>query len=224
MKIVDMVGKRSGLLRVIEYSHTDGRAMWKCLCDCGNETIASGKDIRSGNTKSCGCLKRKSGELNTTHGFQSVKKATQEQKRFYKLWGAIIRRCDSEKSQNYERYGGRGIGVCDEWLSFERFKDDMWPRPTPSHQIDRIDNSKGYCKENCRWVTAKENSRNRRGNRRVEYMGRSVTIAELAEQVGLSLCTLRARIMKLGWSVEEAVKTPLMKNGYERNGWKNVNG
>ena len=212
MKAIDITGKRFGRLTVIDRAFTESsRAHWNCLCDCGSTSVVCGKDLRSGNTKSCGCWRVDNGKARRTHGFQSNEFATIEHRRFYKVWMTMHWRCRSTRASNYNRYGGRGICVSQDWHKFESFKRDMWPRPTPRHQIDRIDNSKGYEKGNCRWVLPKENSRNRRNNFVIEYGGKSMTLAELSESTGIPSPTLRARIIRLGWSVERATTTPVTK-------------
>lgn len=126
----------------------------------------------------------------------------------YMTWDQMKRRCFNKNRYAYERYGGRGITVCDEWKdSFEAFFKDMGPRPSPEHSIDRIDNDKGYYKENCRWATMKEQSNNRHSNHLITYQGETHTINQWASQVGISQITLRSRILN-GWSIERALTEP----------------
>jgi hypothetical protein len=123
----------------------------------------------------------------------------------YKSWQSMRLRCKSESSSNYESYGGRGIRICERWLeSFENFYEDMGPRPSIAHSLDRIDVNGDYTPENCRWATRTEQNRNTRANVLVEYMGRSMCIAELANATGVPYNTMYSRI-KNGWSVERAV-------------------
>lgn len=120
-------------------------------------------------------------------------------------------RCGDPNNKAYHNYGGRGIKVCDEWrVSYEAFRD--WSlangydakAPKGKCTIDRIDNDGDYCPENCRWVSAKEQSRNTRHNRFVEYNGQRKTLAEWAEETGIDDLTIHYRL-KSGWSVEEAL-------------------
>jgi len=126
----------------------------RCLCGCGNE-----KDIRLaslviGHTKSCGCLKdEKVAQRMTKHG--------KYKDRIYRIWSGMVQRCTNKKSTNYKNYGGRGISVCDEWLLFDNFYKDMGD-DKKGLTLDRIDNDKGYTKENCRWATYSEQADNKR--------------------------------------------------------------
>ena len=133
--------------------------------------------------------------------------------RIYGLWTAILRRCRNPNALDYSRYGGRGISVCERWEnSFQAFYDDMG-EPPAGHQIDRNDNDGPYCSENCRWISAKENARNRRSSLFLEYNGEMVNLSELAEKVGMKTHTIMYRIRKRGMSVEEAVSAPLELGG-----------
>jgi hypothetical protein len=102
----------------------------------------------------------------------------------YRTWIAMLSRCRDENNNNYVNYGGRGITVCDEWYKFENFYRDMGDLPFYEAQLDRIDNEKGYYKENCRWVTCKENSRNRRNTKRITTHFGSLVQADLMERIG----------------------------------------
>lgn len=136
-----------------------GCTYFKCKCDCGNIIDVCATSLKTGHTKSCGCLQKEVvARLNTKHGMSATKT--------YITWEAMIRRCYSEKSARYKYYGGRGITVCQEWRdSFETFYNDMGKRPE-NQTIDRINNDLGYFKENCQWATSMEQSHNRRLSRR----------------------------------------------------------
>jgi len=156
MRKINLSGIKHSKLLPIDSTHKNGRIYWNCVCDCGNITTVQSSKIRSGHTKSCGCLVGSEREF---HGKSGEK--------IYRVWASIRDRCINKNCHQYERYGGRGITICKEWEeSFVSFLDDMGYRPSDKHQIDRIDNDKGYCKENCHWVTRSTNQQNMRTSKR----------------------------------------------------------
>lgn len=120
-------------------------------------------------------------------------------------WRGMLRRCLCPNHRGYARYGMIGITVCDEWLDFHNFARDMGPKPSPTHQIDRIDNTKGYFKENCRWVSMTEQQRNRRDNKHI--LGYN-SITEAALENGIDRGALVSRLRR-GWSEEDAISKPV---------------
>lgn len=171
-----------------------------CECSCGTYTQKACADISSGATTSCGCYAREqSSARESTHG----KSGGPE----YNVWKGIKQRCTNPNHTHYSSYGGRGITMCASWLnSFEAFLADMGPRPD-GMTIDRIDNEKGYYKENCRWATKKQQSRNVRTNTWVEIGGIRMTAKEAAEYAVVDYPTLVWRISK-GWDIDRALNTP----------------
>ena len=123
----------------------------------------------------------------------------------YRAWQQMRLRCTDPEHAAWADYGGRGITVCERWLeSVEAFVEDMGQKPDLEHELDRIDNNRGYEPGNCRWATRKENDRNRRSNRHLEFRGERKTIAEWCEALGLRRDTVGKRLAS-GWSVEDAL-------------------
>lgn len=154
---LDLLGKTFGRLKVISYNHsTKNGTYWKCICECGKEHIAYGRLLKKGECKSCGCLHtdllRK---RNTTHGHNQRGKIS----RTYRSWAMMLQRCGNQNNPHFSYYGGRWITVCLRWLVFESFLADMGERPE-NKTLDRINNHRGYFKENCKWSTRKEQSNN----------------------------------------------------------------
>lgn len=197
--MIDLTKQKFGRLVVLR---TDGSdkwydSFWLCKCDCGKEAVVRGGNLRNGHTQSCGCLQS---EKATKHGHSSIRTPT------YRSWQSMKNRCLNSKYHLYKDYGGRGITVCERWMKFENFLEDMSEAPT-GYQIDRINNSGNYCKPNCRWVTPKQNCRNRRSNRLIVFRGKTQCLADWAEELNIKYTTLWSRLYKHGWSVEKTMTT-----------------
>lgn len=170
---IDLTGMRFGRLVVVSRAGTvKGKATWNCQCDCGGVSVVPTTHLKSGNTKSCGCLRADSNTFkNKTHGMRNT--------RLYYVWCAMKKRCTNEKDKRFSSYGGRGITVCEEWLSFDGFYS--WSVSSgykPGLTLDRIDNNGNYCPENCRWITNKEQQNNKRNNIFVTHNGETHTIGQ----------------------------------------------
>ena len=150
------------------------------------------------------------GRFQRTHGHSFSKNKKGAGTPTYTSWMAMIGRCRTRSRKDFADYGAVGITVCDRWKSFENFLEDMGERPGRGHQIDRINNARGYEPGNCRWATAKENSRNKTNNHILTYNGLSLCIAEWGDRTGISRKVIHLRIQS-GWSTERALTTPVRK-------------
>lgn len=203
----DITGMRFGQLYVVKYSHTDknGRARWLCKCDCGNETYVIADKLLSGRTASCG---------HTRYGKKEGPHPARDNPELYVVWLQMKGRCYCKTRDNYKYYGGKGVKVCEEWMSFPVFCE--WAlangyNPKANHgecTLDRIDPQKDYCPENCRFVSWDVQANNRTDNHKVSYHGETKTIAQWARQIGMDPSTLGYRI-RAGWSAEKAFNTPI---------------
>lgn len=199
---IDMSGQKFNRWTVLSYAHTSKRRMafWNCRCECGTERVVDGQSLRNGRSKSCGCWNL---EVRSTEGGLTMRHRGE-----YDVYRFMLRRCTDPENESYEGYGGRGITICDRWLeSFTNFFEDMGPRPTPKHQLDRIDNNGNYCKENCRWTTKLVQANNTRTNKLIEYNGETKTLADWARQYGLTHDALQTRLSKYQWPIEKALTT-----------------
>lgn len=187
---IPMLGKRFGRLVVVEESGRDkhGNVLWVCKCDCGNLTMPIiGSSLRSGNTRSCGCI---SVERSTKHG--------KKQTRLYNIWCCMKQRCYNENHKWFSRYGGRGIAVCEEWKnSFEAFYEwSVANGYSDQLTIDRKDNNRGYCPDNCRWANRVQQCNNKSDVRLVEHGGEIKSLAQLAKEYGIKYQTVYQRYQR----------------------------
>ena len=134
-----------------------------------------------------------------------------ERKLIYGVWVGMKLRCNNPNHISYPRYGGRGIKICKNWPDFDSFVADMLPGYKKGLQLDRANNDADYCKENCRWVTRKEQSNNRRSSRFIEYRGKKRTIAQWATVVGMSTGRLWDRINTGKWTIDECMNPKKLK-------------
>lgn len=165
-KMIDLTGKKFSRLTVVSLHEISkkGVVKWLCKCDCGNTSTPTSWRLRTGETKSCGCL-TSSEERKMKHGHTSRSQYSSE----YTAWASMKRRCYYEKEDSYPLYGGRGIQVCDRWLhGFDNFLEDMGIKPSPTHSIDRIDVNGNYEPSNCKWSTSFDQARNQRVARNSE--------------------------------------------------------
>jgi hypothetical protein len=187
-----LAGKTFGKLKVISAGlrKADGAGTSVCLCECGNKKTIRNASLRSGRTRSCGCL-------TLIHGHFKG----HIQSRTYRSWATMIQRCFNPKNPYYYLWGGRGIKVCDRWRKFQNFLADMGHRPV-GKTLDRKDTNGNYEPTNCRWATPLEQARNSRWAKRLTIAGFTGCLSELAEHFGIQPSTMKGRI-RMGWPLEQ---------------------
>lgn len=204
MKANDYRGKRFGHLVAIERTENtaNGRAVWKCKCDCGNLTYVRSNNLQSGAVKSCG-------RTCPLHNHFSTHKESKT--RLYQEWVGIKARCVYKGSGKYQYYGARGISMCKEWAeSFEAFAD--WAKKNgykDNLTIERLDFNKGYSPQNCKWITKSEQRRNTRNCFFITYQGVTKILDDWCKELNLDYKRTNNRLKKLGWSVERAFTEPV---------------
>ena len=211
----DLTGRRFGRLKCL---HRGGctktyEAKWVCRCDCGNICEVRQSSLKSGVTRSCGCLQKQKFTIERVkHGHAPDSGQSSEYHSYY----SMLSRCHSPSHKSYSRYGGRGIRVCESWRnSFMKFLEDMGPKPSRKYTIERIDNNRGYEPDNCRWATISEQQRNTNRTRWITADGETLTVSEWAERLGVKRSVIHSRL-GTGWSEREAVTTPRLGRGRKR--------
>ena len=196
----DLKGQKFGRLTVIERAKKENErhAVWLCICDCGNYVTVKSDNLKSGNSKSCGCLaKELTRQRSLKHGeFGS---------RLYNIWAHMKNRCNNPSDKRYKDYGGRGITFCKEWNDFESFRD--WASANGYRDdltIDRIDVNGNYEPSNCRWATIEEQANNKRNNLVYTLNGRTQTLAQWCEEYGMNYFTVYRRL-GYGWDISKAL-------------------
>lgn len=203
-KVKDLTGQRFGLLTAIELSGKakNGNMLWKCYCDCGNTTVVFSTSLVQGTTKSCGCYKKlRTSEVKHRHGGTGT--------RLYRIWTGMLSRCKTNRPKFVATYVSRNITVCDEWKDYQAFHD--WAISNGYRDdltIDRIDVNGNYEPNNCRWVTQKVQQNNRSNNHLITFNGKTQTMSQWADELGMRAMALQHRIMR-GWTVEQALTIPI---------------
>lgn len=207
-KTPDLTGKRFGKLTATKRVENTpaGLAVWECQCDCGVIKKIRACNLVHGKTKSCGCLRAETNiKKSTTHG--------ESHTRLYSIWRGMNKRCYQKSTYGYKHYGGRGITVCDEWRgSYEAFRD--WAVINGYNDkltLDRINNDKNYCPENCRFVDFEVQENNRRNNRKVTYNGVTLNLGQWQKITGIPKTTLSRNLDKHG--EQEGIKKCIIKAG-----------
>lgn len=204
---VNLIGQKFNRLTVIGEApkrRNSTSMLWRCKCECKNNVNASTKDLKSGHSKSCGCLAHelliKRNISNATHGQTANRNISHE----YYIWTGIKSRCYNINHNYYKYYGGRGIKMHDDWFnSFECFYKYIGKAPSIKHTIDRINNNGNYEPSNIQWATRKDQANNRRNTRLFNYKGKMRSISQIADIIGIKYTTLKARL-NLNWTIEKA--------------------
>ena len=206
-RMIDLVGQRFGRLVVTERveNSKDGQAKWKCKCDCGNDCIAFGNNLRRGHTTSCGCLNdEKRIKTHTTHGMSDS--------RIAQVFSHMKDRCNNPNNTRYASYGGRGIKICPEWMndpeSFYKWAYENGYREDAAYgedTIERIDNNKGYSPENCRIAPIKEQCNNRRTNLFIEHNGERKTLAQWRDYFGMTQSKAYYYLVEKKYTIQDLI-------------------
>lgn len=200
---IDLTGKTFNRLTVLGEDASRPTSHWRCMCACGKITVCAGRNLKTGTTKSCGCLRAElATERNTTHGYSFRNQHSDT----YKVWAGMRKRCNTPSCMAYPYYGGRGIKVCAQWDCFENFLADMGEKPQ-GMSIDRINGDGDYTKDNCQWAEKSDQIKNRSSTRYVEAHGKRMTISEWSTETGLTYYTIYLRLRR-GMSDLDAVAVP----------------
>ena len=208
-------GKRFGKWTVIEYA---GHSKWLCRCDCGAEKEIKTGELRFGSTHMCRKCTAKEQRKITTHGESNTK--------LYHVYYGMHQRCENKNAQYYNRYGGRGIKVCEEWSGengYINFRNWAFESGyAEGKTIDRINNDGGYEPQNCRWVGTIENANNTSTNRYIEINGETKSIAEWARHYNVPYHLFRGRYVLSNWTLEATLNTPVARGSTNRNAARRI--
>lgn len=188
---LDLTNQKFGKLTVIgQGSHVGKVKAWDCICDCGNKKLVKTGNLRSGATQSCGCMKKERLQKNnprTTHG--------KSNNPTYISWQCMKARCGNKNHKHYSIYGGAGITYQSSWQFFDEFLKDMGEKPY-GFTLERIDNKKGYTKENCRWASRKEQAQNTSTVRNLTFNGKTMCMLDWSKELNISYNQIKSRFHK----------------------------
>lgn len=217
-RYINLIGQRFGRLTVIDEAgdskhEKNCHVKWLCQCDCGKVVSVKSNSLRNGATLSCGCYHSdRVIETHTKHGMCAH--------RLYGIYRGMIQRCNNPNAPRYDRYGGRGITVCDEWQGKQGFTTFCnWALSNgykEEYTIDRIDNDKGYSPDNCRWADKETQENNKCTNHYVTYCGQKKTLSQWGRINGLKKSTIQGRIYR-GWNEIDAITLPVVKGRRYKN-------
>lgn len=178
-----------------------------CRCDCGTVRSVSKTSFKHQKSLSCGC-KRSEAVYPIRHGHARKRRVSPT----FTSWASMIQRCTDPNHMAFDRYGGRGITVCEQWMVFGNFLTDMGERPSREYSIERVNNALGYSPDNCAWATRKQQTRNTCRNKLVTFDGRTQCIAAWAEELCVPGSRIRGRI-DAGWDPVRALTSPVTTYG-----------
>ena len=203
--VVNLVGRQFGRWTVLRRAGTiKNHAAWLCKCSCPEGTMreVSGNTLLREKSLSCGCLR-----------LETVRRHGKRSSRVYKIWQGMLQRCENPHHVSYHDYGGRGIRVDEAWHKFEAFYRDMGDPPSPLHTLDRRDTNGHYSANNCRWATVDTQQNNKRSSTRIDFNGKSLSVAQWSKVMDIPEETIRKRL-KSGWTVTTALTTPSRSRSY----------
>lgn len=206
--VIDIHGKKFGRLTVLSYEGTnnDHKALWKCVCDCGNECIVTGKDLRNGRIKSCGCFRK---EVTRKQSLKHGDTIGGKRSRLHSIWHGMLSRCYNPNHVRYSSYGERGIHVYDMWHSYPNFKE--WALQSgyaDGLSIERLDVNGNYSPDNCTWIPLQDQALNKRNS--VKYLG--YCESQWANKLGVTRSALEMYRLRHNNSLEKAVRYFTLKN------------
>lgn len=203
-RLIDLTGQKFNRLTVLgrDTSRVSGHVYWNCQCECGNTKSVSGCNLKRDMVTSCGC---KSNDREARGS--AICKAKRHP--LCRIWQGMKGRCLNKNHPKFHLYGGAGIKVCERWMSFDLFCEDVGERPDGT-TLDRKEGSGDYCKDNCRWADSKTQNRNRSWNRNIEAYGLSRPVSFWAEVAQIPATTIISRL-NTGWESKKAIFTPPMK-------------
>lgn len=203
-KFRDLTGQTFGRLTALGIVERRNRTIvWLCACECGINAPVRGGCLTRGDTQSCGCLQQE-------RAYKSAYRHGRAHTPIYNVWCSMRARCKNPKVKSFAGYGAKGITVCERWQTFENFLHDMGERPSPKHEIERVDGTKGYFPDNCIWATRETQANNKSTNHILTFQGKSQSIAMWARELHLTYPTIKMRIRN-GWGTELALSTPRLR-------------
>lgn len=194
----EIIGNRYGRLTVMLDcgQAKNGAYQYITMCDCGESKVVLGNSMVNGSTKSCGCIRRE------TTSAKNIKHQGCSDSA-YQTWQGMKTRCLNPNTASYKNYGGRGITIDAKWMDYSGFLEDMGERPD-GHTLERLDNSKGYSKDNCKWASTKEQARNTRQNVNLTHNGKTMCMMDWSKELNIPYPTIQDRVRR-GWSVDKVL-------------------